>query len=127
MSVVPIVLATAQTQSLNVNEALLTTTMSPITHTMLARILKYCVLHSHLDMAPEALDMADHPEAELVDNPEAELERLLMLLMLRLLDVRLTSHASANHANKTMTIWASSVVQKYPVPILSKNLYFPRI
>ena len=42
----------------------------------------------------------DHPDAELVDNPDAELERLLMLLILRLLDGRFTNHVSVNKVNK---------------------------
>ena len=43
----------------------------------------------YLDMPPEAFDNADHPDAELVDQPEAELDILLMLLTLRLLGVPL--------------------------------------
>ena len=42
---------------------------------------------------PDRPDTADQPDAELADMPDVELETLLML---RLLDVRLTSHASAN-------------------------------
>ena len=56
---------------------------------------------TYLDIAPEVLDTADHPDAELVDNPDVELDRLLMLLILRLLEVRLTNHASANQPCET--------------------------
>ena len=58
----------------------------------------YC---TYLDIAPEVLDTADQPDAELVDNPDVELDRLLMLLILRLLEVRLTNHASANQPCET--------------------------
>ncbi len=48
---------------------------------------------SHLDM-PETLESADHPEAELADQPDAELDKLLILLILLLLEVRLINHCS---------------------------------
>mgnify|MGYP001557217152 CR=1 FL=1 len=48
---------------------------------------------SNLDI-PDVLEMADQPDAELVDHPEVELDRLAILLTLLLLEGRDPIHES---------------------------------